>query len=71
MDVDSRQRMMAEIERIVSRAVEERSIVATDTTATQIAREFPGAGLSIAQISAEIARRGVEAGAALQFGETA
>jgi hypothetical protein len=65
----NRQRLMAEIDRLVAEAVSGRAIIATDDTAARIARDFPGAGLSLAQISAEIARRGVAAGAALEFGE--
>ena len=66
---NNRQRLMAEIDRLVAEAVSGRAIIATDETAVRIARDFPGAGLSLAQISAEIARKGVEAGAALEFGE--
>lgn len=65
----NRQRLMAEIDRLVAEAIAGRAIISADRTAIQVAREFPGAGLSLAQISAEIARRGVEAGAALEFGE--
>jgi hypothetical protein len=66
----SRQRLMAEIDRVVAEAVSGRAIIATDEMAARVARDFPGAGLSLAQIAAEIARKGVEAGAALEFGET-
>jgi hypothetical protein len=69
MNQNSRQRLLAEIERLVANAVAGHEIIVTEETAIRVARDFPGAGLSIAQISEEIARRGVEAGAALEFGE--
>jgi hypothetical protein len=65
----NRQRLIAEIDRLVAEAVAGRAIIVTDEAAIRVARDFPGAGLSLAQISAEIARRGIEAGAALEFGE--
>ncbi|MBN8996123.1 MAG: hypothetical protein J0H94_12925 [Rhizobiales bacterium] len=65
----NRQRLMAEIDRLVAEAIAGRAIIVTDDIASRVARDFPGAGLSLAQISDEITRRGIEAGAALEFGE--
>ncbi len=67
---NARQRLMAEIDRLVTKAVTERQIVATDASAARIARDFPGAGLSLAQIADEITRKGVAAGAAMEIGES-
>lgn len=64
----NRQRLLAEIDRMIAEAIEGRAIIVTEEAATRIARAVPGAGLSLAQITDEIARRGIEAGAALEFG---
>jgi len=64
----NRQRLYAEIDRIIAEAVEGRSIIVTEEAATRVARAVPGAGLSLAQITDEIARRGIQAGASLEFG---
>lgn len=70
MHPTNRQQLMAEIDRIISKAVSERQIVVTDATAARVAKDFPGAGLSLAQIADEITRKGVAAGAAMQIGES-
>jgi hypothetical protein len=65
------QQMLAALDRVVSDAVRSNSILVSETAAERLARDFPGSGLSLDQISDRVIEKAIRAGVGLQIGHAA